>query len=449
MIVSFSVENWRSFREECVLSMVASRERQHGDRVSRIGKYQTRILPVAAIYGGNASGKTNLFMALRFAKWLVVKGTQTDGLIPVERFQLDDDLKQKPARFKFELLIDELIYEFSFAITEREVSEERLILITSSSEKELYARKGAQVSFHPSLERNLFLNFAFKGTRENQLFITNSVSQKVDDFRPVYDWFKESLELIAPDSRFQPFEHFLDEGHPLYEAMNELLPQLDTGIKSLGGENVPLENVTLPESLKSKLQEEVKEGMTVRLMGGSGSERLVFSRKNGDLTVKRLVSYHPKVDGTNVKFEIQHESDGSQRVIDLLPAFLSMSDTKAKKVYVIDEVDRSMHTLLTRSLIEGYLANCSGESRTQLLFTTHDMLLMDQQLFRRDEMWVTERNAEGGSTLTSFSEYKDVRYDKDLRKSYLQGRLGGVPHIPPGESLLFSTGSEASQAERS
>ena len=126
---------------------------------------------------------------------------------------------------------------------------------------------------------------------------------------------------------------------------------------------------------------------------------------------------------------MSQESDGSQRVIDLLPAFLMISAAKSRKVFVIDEVDRSLHTLLTKRLLETYLSSCSAESRAQLLFTTHNVLLMDQRLLRRDEMWVTERNADGVSSLFSFSEYKDVRYDKDIRKSYLQGRLGGVPRI--------------------
>ncbi|HCJ51975.1 MAG TPA: abortive phage resistance protein, partial [Gallionella sp.] len=109
MIVSFSLENWMSFRSRVTFSMVASRERQHGDRVPKLGKYQTRVLPVAAIYGGNASGKTNFFKALSFAKALVVKGTQPDSLIPVEPFRLDAKGAGQPSRFGFELLIDEII----------------------------------------------------------------------------------------------------------------------------------------------------------------------------------------------------------------------------------------------------------------------------------------------------------------------------------------------------
>ena len=96
MIISFSVENWMSFRDRTTFSMVASRERQHGERVPKLGKYQTRVLPIAAIYGGNASGKTNFFKALSFAKTLVVEGTRPDSLIPIETFRLDDEV-EKPA----------------------------------------------------------------------------------------------------------------------------------------------------------------------------------------------------------------------------------------------------------------------------------------------------------------------------------------------------------------
>ncbi len=217
--------------------------------------------------------------------------------------------------------------------------------------------------------------------------------------------------------------------------MNEMLSQLDTGIAHLGSEEIPLGKIPIPDSVKAKLQESIQEGMTARLFSEPLGERFVVTRKNGELIIKRLVTYHPMADGPEVRFDFRQESDGSQRVIELLPAFLELSSTMSNRVYVIDEVDRSLHSLLTRRLLEAYLANCSTETRMQLLMTTHDVLLMDQQLLRRDEMWVAERDAVGASTLLSFSEYKDVRYDKDIRKSYLQGRLGGIPRILMGSAL--------------
>ena len=445
MIISFSIENWKSFRDPASFTMVAGKERQHGERVAKVKKYSTRLLPVSLIYGGNASGKTNLFSALSFSKMLVVKGTHPDGLIPLEPFRLATKGEEKPSHFAFELLIDEVVYEYSFVVDRRQVLEERLVQVNSSSEKLLFDRKGEEVEFGAGLKKDQLLQFAFRGTRENQLFLTNSVSQKVDNFRPVYDWFRDTLELVAPDARFESFEQFLDEGNPLFDTMNDLLPQLDTGINRLGGEVVPLESLPIPDLMKSSLLEDVKEGMSLRLLGGPVNERFIVTHQDGKLVAKKLVTYHPTEDGGEAKFEMRMESDGSQRVIDLLPAFLDLSSSNSKKVYVIDEVDRSLHTLLTRQLLTAYLSSCSPESRSQLLLTTHDVLLMDQQLLRRDEMWVTERNSAGASELISFSEFKDVRYDKDIRKSYLQGRMGGVPRILLEGTL--DTGSHTGCAE--
>jgi len=429
MLIKFTVENWMSFRNKTSFSMLATREKQHRERVPFQKKYKAKILPIAAIYGGNASGKTNFFKALNFVKELVVKGTQPDSLISVEPFLLDAKDAEESSRFSFELLINEVIYEFSFAVTRKKILEEKLVQVNSTSETVLYDRHDGQPNFDSSLIKDQFLEFSFKGTRDNQLFLTNSVSQKVETFRPVYNWFKDSLVLIAPDSRFTFFEHFLDERNSLFATMNQMLSQLDTGIDRLNTQEIPFNNISLPEPLKAKLQEEVKEGMTIRMLNEYSNQRFVVARKNGELIVKKLVSYHPKSDGSEAKFEIHQESDGSQRVIDLLPTFLEISAEFSKKVYVIDEVDRSLHSLLTRQLLEIFLNSCFPESRAQLLLTTHDVLLMDQHLLRRDEMWIAERDKNGVSTLLSFSDFKDVRYDKDIRKSYLQGRLGGVPRI--------------------
>ena len=428
MIVSFSMENWMSFRDRVSFSMVASREKQHSNRIPRVKKYQTRILPVAAIYGANASGKTNFFNALFFIRYLVMEGTAPDKLIPVEPYKLDGAYSEKPSRFSLELLIDETIYEFSFGATSKSITEERLVEITKTNEKILYDRKDGNPNFHSSLNKDEFLHFAFQGTRDNQLFLTNSVSQKVDRFKSVYSWFQNTLNLIAPTSVYRDFGNFLDKRHPLYSRMNEVLSQLDTGISRLSGEEVSFDNIPFEESAKNELRKSVREGEHVPIFFPPTNERFVFTRNAGELVAKKLFALHSKPDGTDVRFEIWQESAGSQRLIDLLPAFFT-NILGSNRVIVIDELDQSLHTLLTRKLLEMYLENCGSQSRSQLLFTTHDVLLMDQELLRRDEMWVTERNLEGISDIFSFSEYKDIRYDKDIRKSYLQGRLGGVPRI--------------------
>jgi len=429
MLISFSIENWLSFRDRSTFSMVASREKQHLKRVPRIEKYNMRLLPIAAIYGGNASGKTNLFKALSFARHLVLKGTQPEGMIAVAPFRLDPDFLKKPTRLVFELFIDDRSYEYGFCVTREHVIEEWLTEILKTTEKSLYHRKEDEIVFSAELKKDQFLRFAFQGTRDNQLFLTNAVNQKVERFKPIYDWFRDSLVMIAPDSRFEPFERFFQEAHPLYRHMNLALEHLDTGISHLGGEKVSFENLTLPEDLKMKLQEEIPEGVTVRLLLEPDHERFAVMRRNGELEARKLVSFHGDSEGNEIRFDIKQESDGTQRIIDLIPAFLELAADGTERVFVIDEIDRSLHTLLTRELLAGYLESCTPDTRSQLLLTTHDVLLMDQKLFRRDEMWVTERDGLGCTSLLPFSSYKDMRYDKDIRKSYLQGRLGGIPRI--------------------
>ena len=429
MLISVSIENWMSFQHKATFSMVASRERQHGERLTQLPRYSMRVLPIAAIYGGNASGKSNFFKALAFAKQFVVEGTGFEESIPVDPFLLNQNSAGEATKFWFELLIEKEIYEFSFSVTWDRVTEERLVLILSTTEKTLYHRVGDEIEWDQSIEGDKFLKFAFQGTRENQLFLTNAVFQKVKNFLPIFNWFKNNLVLISPNTRFGPFEFTIDDSKPLSKVMGEFLKQLDTGIEHLGLEEIPFDSMQFPEQFLQQIKRDVSEGKTLNILDDSTGRRYSITRTEGKLLAKKLMTYHRTQEGREAIFEIDQESDGSLRALDLLPAFLGLANKSTPKVYVIDELDRSLHTLLIRTLLETYLATCSASSMTQLLFTTHDVLLMDQSLLRRDEMWVAERDSQGSSALTSFSEYKDVRYDKDLRRSYLQGRLGGIPNI--------------------
>ncbi len=426
MLIDFSIENWMSFRDKAYFSMVGSRERQHNERVPRIKKYKAKVLPIAAIYGGNASGKTNFFRALHFVKDMIVDGTLPDREIPAEPFILDKDYKEKPSNFEITIFIDEkkMLYKYSFSFTKKEVIKESLIKIYPNRTQVLYDRKNGKPNFGPELKKNNFWNFVFKGTRRNQLFLTNSVFQNIDDFKPIYNWFRDSLELISPISRFQPFEYFIEKNNPLNDIVNDVLSKLDTGISSMGSIDVRIADFPRLKEKAVLLQ----DGFSARV-SAPGNERFLIEKQDGKVKAKKLVTIHKDKNGEDIVFNMNQESDGTQRIIDLAPAFLEILFRDQKKTYIIDEVDRSLHTLLTRELIEAYLRECSDNSRSQLLMTTHDALLIDQAIFRRDEMWVAERDETDNSQLIAFSEYKDVRYDKDIRKSYLQGKLGGIPKL--------------------
>lgn len=428
MLISLNIKNWMSFRDDASFSMVASKERQHGDRIPKVSKYQMRILPVSALYGGNASGKTNLFRAIEFAKEFIVRGTEPEGSIPVERFKLAEASLKEPAVFSFVLLVDEMIYEFEFSVSRTQVIEEKLTKITSQSETVLYHRDSGDIIFDAQFSDEKYLDYAFHGTRENQLFLTNAVSQKVETFKPVYDWFKNTLKLISPRSKFTGMDQFIDDNNPMYQELNGIITELDTGILKYGWVELSFESVSIPSEVKEDIEKWLNNSEGTVALSGENNEQYCFKREGEEIEARKLVTFH-KSDSGEARFELNEESDGSRRVLDLLPAFIDLKMNPTGSVYVIDELDRSLHTKLTRGLLEFYLGSCSNKSRSQLLLTTHDLMLMDQGLFRRDEMWVAERNKMGESILTPFSDFKNVRYDKDLRKSYLQGRMGGIPDI--------------------
>ena len=438
MLISFTVENWKSFRDETVFSMVSSRERQHGERVPRVKKYGMGILPISAIYGGNASGKTNLIAALGFCQGFVIQGSQPDSLIPTEPFLLNDNKASQPSHFAFELLIDDTVYAFSFSVTRKEVLEEKLVRINSTTEKMLYHRRGAKVKFDNIKSKRLkLMEFVAQSTRGNQLFLTNSVFQNMKEFRNVYGWFREQLVLVGPQSAFGRVDSLVDEKHPMAEEMTKAFQELDTGIEKLVlGKWTRVDDMAIPEPIKREMRELVMQVGT--LDGGILYSNLLGERclvtinpKSSQIMIAKLMTLHKKADGSLAHFNLRQESSGSQRLLDLLPVFLELAGPDAEQVYVIDEVDRSLHTMLIRKLLTTYLEACSQETRMQLLLTTHDTQIMDQDLFRRDEMWVAERDETGASKLIALSEYKDIRHDKDIRKSYLQGRMGGIPVFQP------------------
>jgi AAA15 family ATPase/GTPase len=448
MLIGLTVENWKSFRDPISFSMIKTRERQHNERIPRLNKYDVGVLPVAAIYGGNASGKTNLFSALHFMKEFVANQRPPEtgtGVIP---FLLSDEAHRGLTKFTARILTsDDVVYDLSFSLDEKHVAEEKLLRVDGGHEQVLYQRKAGRKTpgLSPSLgDERSRLEVIFQGTQDNQLFITNSIFQKLDTFRPVYDWFAKSLVLIGPTTRYLRLKKYASD-----PKMAQMLHRLDTGIVEVGSKNVRVDDNETAVMLKDLFQQRVGDGESMLLRPDGVGPLLVASRtKEGGVSVEELVTHHRKADSdVEVEFHMSQESDGTQRLMDLLPAFLDISSPSSRKVYVVDELDRSLHTLLTRSLIESYLNCCSASSRAQFIFTTHDALLMDQRLLRRDEIWVTERKSDGSSDLFSFGEYKDARKDNDIRKSYLQGRLGGVPRIFLDDTFDCSTPEKPSEAK--
>lgn len=417
MLISFSFKNWTSFKNKVTISAVASKQSTHGERLPSVDRYKMRILPVLAIYGGNASGKSNIFEALDFVKELVVEGTKIGKRIPVLPFLLCSKSRKQPSKFWVEFLIDENVYEYSFSVLKSRICSEKLIKIRATTEQVLYERFSDRIEVYTK-ENKSQLDYIAKGTRDNQLFLTNTIEQNNDAYRDVYDWFEFGLKLISPVSKYVNIGDLIDEKKWQKDEVDLLLRKLDTGIVRLGAK----------ESMKTIPKEIEDKDEILDLMEYLNNERYIYSLEDGKDRIRQLVAYHECEDGKEYEFNLKLESDGTKRLIELLPAFIGgKKDLQA--TYMIDEFDRSLHHLLLRRLLEHFLSTCGSETRRQIIITTHDLLLMDQEILRRDEIYVVERNNEGVSAVIPLNEYKEIRSDKDIRKSYLQGRFGGIPKI--------------------
>jgi AAA15 family ATPase/GTPase len=423
MLISFRAKNWKSFHS-LEFSAVASKEQRHKDRIAVISRPKVRLLPISTIYGGNASGKSNFFEAIAFAQKYVVDGVKPFQSIGVKPFALDLESSKKPTSFEFEIFAENKAYRYSFEVTRSEVLTESLTEILQTVERPMFKRRGREITLEGKFVGNERLRYAGTGTQDNLLFLTNSVHQKCKEFLPVYNWFQKNLLLIAPNASCNTFEMYANDRRPFPLQNQEALDAFDVGIEKIDTIEVPLNQ--LPSQVNVVVQKEsdnLPETATLRI------GPYLVGKKEGKLTVHKMVAVH-SLEGAPEKkmyFELPDESNGTRRLLDLLPTFAFLKDPRQQRVVFIDELDRSLHHLLTRKLIEDYLDSCSAETRSQLFFTTHDALLMDQTLLRRDELWLVEKNG-ASSSLCSIGDFK-IRHDKSLVSAYLYGRFGGVPSL--------------------
>jgi len=316
--------------------------------------------------------------------------------------------------------LEQYIYELYFSVTGDKVLEEKLTVIKSYSEHVLYERSEENgIKIYGNDDKS-HLDFISQSTRTNQLFLTNTVNNNNNTYMDAYNWFKEGLKLISTSARFVGFDKLLEKNQNSYEEINSLLNRLDTGISHLDYEIVK-------DMGKERLREMLENKESFHLTDYITGERYI-EPEGDEKAIKKLVTYHKCDDKGEYKFEMWQESDGTKRLIELLPAFLQYEEGDCG-VFIIDEFDRSIHHLLLARLLERYLTMCNKDTRLQLIFTTHDLLLMDQELLRRDEMFVVERDDSGVSSVIPLNEYKNIRSDKDLLKSYIQGRFGGIPRL--------------------
>ena len=445
MLVQFTVKNFLSFKEESSLNLLATADAKHPLHLIP-NKKKKSILRTAAVYGANGSGKSNLVKAIAFAKSLIVDGTRPDQRIPVTPFKLNEESRKSTSRFEFVINYQDIIYTYGFVVNESEVKEEWLFAIRNVKEVRLFERitrsnGKARVEFGPSLARkkakkHQFLSFVAEGTRPNELFLHELYQKNVKDVLPLINWFRAVLVIIGPEAAYRDliFDAYTNES--FIQFMGIFLKNADTGIDSIVTEKIEPDFdkyfPEMPEKLKNDLLN-IKPNVRVMLSTPEGRRYTLMREENGEIVLLWLKARHKLKTRGHVDMEIKHESDGTKRLMDLLPALLHSKSWE--RVYIIDEIDRSMHPLLSRIFLQAYLDDQKC-GRGQIIITTHESNLLDRELLRRDEIWFTEKDEEGSTHLYSLSEYK-VRPDLKLGKGYLDGRFGAIPFLGDLEKLQY------------
>lgn len=441
MLLNLTIENWLSYRDETSLSLVSSRERQHMETLAKIPGFRSKkALPVAAIYGGNASGKTNMFRALACLKHMVISDPGVSGAAPVAPFLLEESYASKPTLFDVTFLAENTVYRYVVETTATNVTYESLERITEKGSVDIFERDEERAQPY-TFDMEYFTEsdhvaYAARSTRANRLFLGSAVAQNVMELEKPYRWFANTLELVGVESQAWSFATCATENKGFLEYASDVLARLDTGISKLSTETVSLnglpQDIELREAISKLDEDSLITFVSERAAGDYNFEMVTIRKEGGSPVAERLRTVHLGPDGKEHSFALSAESSGTQRLMGLLPMLFDLVNpdgTASEKVYIVDELDRCLHTMLTTQLVRDFTDSCNGNTRKQLLFTTHDLLLMDQSLMRRDEMHISQRDDKGRSGLTGLAEFRDIRHDKDLIKSYLDGRFGGIPML--------------------
>ncbi|KUM54429.1 AAA family ATPase [Rheinheimera sp. EpRS3] len=440
MLIRFTVSNFNSFLDEVELSMIPSKERAHPSQVYKTKQTNlVNILRGAIIYGANASGKSNLVKAIEFARNLILRGKGPNKKFDLPLFKLCKQETNPSSRFEFEILVQGNIYAYGFELKNSYVESEWLFRLTKDKETLIFSRAHGtsnhdEFTFGKTLQEKStdeqsFLQFTSRGTRQNQLFLTESIERNIEDFSDVFNWFDRTLKVISPSTMHSGIEFKISQDSTFKDYLQKVLHLADTGIDAIRTEQLDsIKSAGLPPQILDRLKEDLDNDEAALATDPDAGRRLVIKKQDGELVAFKLSTTHKcQTQDLNVSFDLEEESDGTRRLIELTPSLYEMAYSKEPSVYIIDEIDRSLHPHITRLLVREHLES-EKNTQSQLIVTTHETSLLDVSLVRRDEIWFVQKSESGISSLYSLNNFQP-RYDKDIRKDYLLGRYGAIPFV--------------------
>jgi len=427
MLIEFTVGNFKSFRVKTTFSMIAANLTSDdpaldSDNIISIKK-DLRLLKSAAIYGANASGKSNLGVALRFMRDFVLESSRetfANAAIAVEPFLLDKDTRHQPSFFELLFLLNATQYRYGFEVNKSHVVSEWLFR-AKAKEACLFKREGQEIEIKAAFKEGQGLQGK---TRPNALFLSVAAQFNGNTAETIREWFNTfAVETGLQDDRFRMYT--LDcLRDPVQQAeIVSFVQAFDLGIDDVMAANPPpLDDLPqdLPGEVKQRIRKSVGETIYTAHRFGEGVE---------DLELFNLD---------------KHESHGTRKLIAMagpLHSILANGQTM-----FVDELDARLHPLTTRRIIEMFQSPLTNPKGAQLIFATHDTNLLDKSLFRRDQIWFSEKDQKGATHLTSLAEYR-VRNDAAFEKNYLEGRYGAIPFLGDLKRLPLAQVGRAEEQE--
>ncbi len=457
MLISISLSNFRSYKDEQTLDLVASKklgERRPRECVALPG-VDEHALRIAALYGANGSGKSNLILALGQLRSLIVEGTPPRKPIPLDSFHFDDEMRQGPTCIEVRFLQQDEIFRYGVCADKNRVHEEWLEVLEGGKDRNLFARTTSsdnKVSVELGDAANsgsgaqILNHLAGAGARPNQLFLTKVFD--LDDaeaqgprFRRVVDWFALTLVVIPAGASYHNLLELITENTEFAAFAGQFLRESSTGVTGLKAEikKWPKEQFTSESTnIVDLILGGAAKGKPVELPGVDGVELFLDDADDDMVNVRSLETQHRNTSGKLTTLPISNESDGTRRLLNLLPALHSLEHRGG--VFLIDELERSMHPALAKKFIE-YFLRAQKAQPSQLIFSTHETHLLDLDLVRRDGIWFTEKDDGGATHLYSLADFK-VRKDLRLAKGYLQGRFGAIPFLGGLDELIEKAESD-------
>lgn len=415
MLLRFGAANFRSIWEYQEVSLVATSLKDTGPELLSSPAIREKVLPVVALYGANASGKTTMVKALERLSNIVELSHAKGG--PTSKFPrspnaLVKDAETTPTRLDVDFIVQGVRYHYGFEILDDAVKKEWLYAFNGPYKNVWFERTaGAPIAFGRALKgRNRVIE---EITRTNSLFLSAAAQNAHEQLTPLFEYLTKKIRYRINNASSGDEFSIAREGF-LDKRAVDFLKYADTGIAEAKLEDIqpPEEAKKLVEGLR-KLFSEVNET----------TDDVEFSVEPA---LRRLKLGHSAGDGNLVFLDPEQESRGTIKLLGVISDVFKCLDDGC--VLVIDELDNSLHTVLARCVVEMFNKQSGHTNPGQLVLTTHDTNLMRGSLFRRDQIWLAEKDRTGQTCVYPLSDIR-VRSSDNLEKGYLQGRFGAIPFL--------------------